>query len=363
MRVLADAHQATALLINGFVFKHVSSFLVATVLVEKTIIKSLPTRWIMDGVVRRTGDLSLPEPDDQVQTPPETSGNGPSNARDAGNVHIDGLKSIGSLPKTRQQAVDTDMPASSKSESDAQVGGPVHGENAAAVGHVAVPIELSPSSSGLPADLKQEIRGVAQQLAVEAVVVMEPGDPQAPVPGVWRNLQAIASMRSSVSSMQLAEIEGDLRAAISASAHPPADTTLLRDVVSEITHPDGLSLSGFMADRVYAGLCLPNLQMVESGEEEPNSRTFNSILPNLAESAYDYNPLGRTLVWEGACALVAGPRQADRRERLRKVVFELPNIPNEGEPKLENPWDFIMAIDELRVDEDVDLDALRGKSQ
>jgi hypothetical protein len=224
------------------------------------------------------------------------------------------------------------------------------------------PVSNQEGSSALSPGLKDRIQDVAQQLAVRCVVTPETGKPQAPVPGAWRYLQAIDSMRPKLNAAQLAEAAHDLHTAMTASAHPAVDKDLLLDVIAEITRPNGIPLNRYMADKAYAGLCLPNLKMIESGEKEPNSRTFNSALPNLAESTYDHNPLGRTLLWEGASRLFAGPHQAERRDKLRKVVFDFPNAPKTGQPKLETPWDFIMAVDELKVDEDVDLSALRAQS-
>lgn len=223
----------------------------------------------------------------------------------------------------------------------------------------AAPLAEHPAADRLPRGLKDRVRDVASQLATQCAVEPEVGKPQQPVVGVWRYLQAIDSVRPNLSAIQIAEVRDDLRAAITESSHSQADKDLLLDTIDEITRPGGRSLACFMRDRAFAGLCLPNLRMTEEGEAEPNSRTFNSILPSLAESAFDHNPMGRTLLWEGACRLFAGSQESKRRERLRKVVFEFPNVTEIDQPKLETPWDFIMAVDELGVDEQVDLRALQ----
>jgi len=250
-----------------------------------------------------------------------------------GNAHLGELKSIRPSANASRQARDTGIPDPMQYRSD---------------------LHVRDEGNALPTDLKQEIQDIAQRLAVGTVVVPEAGKPQEPVLGAWQDLQAIESIRRECSALQLAEVEHVLRAAITSSAHSDADIRLLLEVVAGITRSYDCALSDFMANKVYSGLLLPNLRMVEPGEDEPNSRVFNSIVLNLAESAYDHNPLGRTLLWEGACAMFAGPRQIDRRERLRKVVFSLSNMPGEGEAKLEKPWEFMLALDELNVDEDVD---------
>jgi hypothetical protein len=214
-------------------------------------------------------------------------------------------------------------------------------------------------ADSLPPGLATRVRDVAQQLAVRCAVSPEIGKPQQPVAAAWRYLQAIDAIRPKLSNEQVAEVRNELRAALAQSDHSRPDADLLLSVIVEITRPSGQTLAHFMRERAFTGLCLPNLKMTEEGEEEPNPRTFNSVLPNLAESTFDHNPLGRTLLWEGACWLFAGPHETQRREKLRKVVFEFPNVTKEGQARLETPWEFIMAVDELKVDEEVDLRALQ----
>ena len=209
-------------------------------------------------------------------------------------------------------------------------------------------------TENLSPELKARVRYVAQQLADPCAVFPEMGKSQQPVTGAWRYLQAIDAVRRTLSAEQVAEVRRELRATLAQSAQPQLDKDLLLNVIDEITRPGGQTLSHFMSERAFTGLCLPNLRMTEEAEEEPKPRTFNSILPNLAESTFDHNSLGRTLLWEGACRLFAGPHQAQRRQTLRKVIFELRDVTKAGRSRLETPWDFCLAVDELKVYEAVD---------
>lgn len=217
-------------------------------------------------------------------------------------------------------------------------------------------------TDGLPSGLKARVRDVAEQLAVRCAVSPKAGEPQQSVTHAWAYLQAIETVCSTLGAEQIAEVGDELRTALARSGHSQMDKDLLLNLVDEMTRPSGRTLAQFTSERAFTGLCLPNLRMTEEGEKEPNSRTFNSILPSLAESTFDHDPLGRTLLWEGACQLFSGPQQPQRREKLRKVVFEFPNVAKEGQSRLETPWEFIMAVDELQVDEAVDLQRLQQRS-
>lgn len=210
-------------------------------------------------------------------------------------------------------------------------------------------------------DARLTIIDHAQRLVSQLAISPRPGEAQIPVPDAWHCLKAIDSMCRSLDGARLAEAERELQTALAQSSHSLKDKDLLLDVVAEITRPNGRGLHDYMAARAFTGLCLPNLQLLEKGEREPNARTFNSVLSYFAESTHDYNPLGRTLLWEGACKLFDGPRGEQRREKLRKVIFSFPNVVKEGQQKLEHSWDFMMAVDELKVDEDIDVDALKKR--
>ncbi|MCY0389302.1 hypothetical protein OVY01_19325 [Robbsia sp. Bb-Pol-6] len=215
----------------------------------------------------------------------------------------------------------------------------------------------------LPPGLKARVRDVAEQLAVRCAVAPEAGRPQRPVDGAWTYLQAIEAICSMLGAEHIAKVGDELRTALARTGHSQMDQDLLLNLIAEMTVPGRQTLARFMGERAFAGLCLPNLKMTEEGEKEPNSRTFNSILPNLAESTFGHDPMGRTLLWEGVCQLfVDGPRYPQRREKLRRVVFEFPNITTEGQSRLETPWEFIMAVDELQVDEAFDPPMLQHRS-
>lgn len=216
-------------------------------------------------------------------------------------------------------------------------------------------------AESLPAALRPLVRDVAQQLADQCAVSPEIGKPQQPVAGAWRYFRAIDTIRPRLSTEQLTEVRNEVRAALAQSRHSQLDLDLMHSVIDEITRPGGQALTHFMKERAFTGLCLPQLSMIEEGEKEPNSRVFNSVLPNLAESTFDHNPMGRTLLWEGASRLFAGPREAKRRDALRQVIFTFPNVTEVGQPRLETPWDFIQAVDELGLDEAVDLHALQQR--
>ncbi|QCX49115.1 type III effector protein [Ralstonia pseudosolanacearum] len=192
---------------------------------------------------------------------------------------------------------------------------------------------------------------VAVRIAEHCAVAPPAGKPQAPMPEAWRCLEALASLRRKLNPAQLDLARQMLSLAAQASPHTPADKALLQDILKTVTQADGPGLGEYVAQRAYDGLCLGQLQLKADDEAEPPTRTFNSILPSLAASTYDYNPLGRTLLWEGACRLFAGPSAEQRREKLQAAVFSLPNVPAPGEQPLEHMSEFVLAIDGMGLDE------------
>jgi hypothetical protein len=57
------------------------------------------------------------------------------------------------------------------------------------------------------------------------------------------------------------------------------------------------------------------------------------------------------LGWEGARELFPGVSEAKRRETLKTLVFEFPRDPGEGQDRLEDTYEFIMAVDAMDIDD------------
>ncbi|QUP53365.1 type III effector protein [Ralstonia syzygii] len=216
------------------------------------------------------------------------------------------------------------------------------------------------AGASLTPRLAFRLMDVAGRIAEHCAIVPPAGAPHAPMPEAWRCLDVLASLRRKLNPAQLGLARQMLFRAVEASPHPAADKALLLDTLNAATQADGPGLGEYVAQRAYEGLCLDQLQLKADGEAEPPARTFNSILPSLAASTYDHNPLGRTLLWEGACRLFDGPSAERRRAALQTVVFSLPNVPRPGEQKLEALFEFFLAVDAMGVDEAAPASAPRG---
>ncbi|AYB51171.2 type III effector protein [Ralstonia solanacearum] len=205
------------------------------------------------------------------------------------------------------------------------------------------------TDNSLAPRLAARLMDVAIRIAEHCAAVPPAGQPHAPMPEAWRCLEVLASLRRKLNPAQLMRARDMLSKAAEASPHSPADKALLLDTLNTVTQADGPGLGEYVAKRAYEGLCLNQLQLKADGEAEPPARTFNSILPSLAASTYDYNPLGRTLLWEGACRLFDGPSAERRRAALQTAVFSLPNVPAPGEQPLGHLVEFILAIDDMAL--------------
>jgi hypothetical protein len=216
----------------------------------------------------------------------------------------------------------------------------------------------SPARSSMDTFETPDIEKMVHQLATAAV----PGqcDEFKPAIGAWDALSRLKSASAGMTREQKNGVESALSAALATTNLGSLDVQLLKDVVHAALGAGGeVSPEQYLARRTFEHLCLPDLVLLESGEVEPNSRTFNSILPSLAASTYDYGVLGRTLLWKGACQLFAGPSNGARSDTLRQVTFGFPNPPKPGEDRLEQFWEFVMAVDALGLDEPVDIEAIR----
>lgn len=213
----------------------------------------------------------------------------------------------------------------------------------------------SPATDGsaLPANVVGKIDDIVQHLSVRSVVAAERGKAQAPVKGTWEKLEALDAIRSTLSDVQLAALKKRLLDAIEQSSHTRVDAELLHELVSAMTErPGGGPLPQLMAGITFERMVLPDLDLDTTGQTAPDSRYFNSALVPLAEAAYDHDPTGRTLLWQGACRLFPGPGRA---EKLQKAMFSLPK-----DLGLCSPMDFYLAVDALQVDELVTEEMIDG---
>jgi len=204
----------------------------------------------------------------------------------------------------------------------------------------------------------REIDEIVHELIVDSAVAAKPGQTQSPVSGIWDKLVALESMCERLRTVQIDALRERLLGAIGQSAHSREDADLLRQVVSALTQQaDARPLHQVMADITFERMQLPELELDSTGQTVPDSRYFNSALVPLAELAYDHDPMGRTLLWKGACTLFPGPGRA---EKLDLAIFSLAK-----DSGLVSPFDFYLAVDALGLDEEVTdqmLDEMRRKA-
>ena len=168
----------------------------------------------------------------------------------------------------------------------------------------------------------------------------------------WRDLKSIIW---NANRDQKEKFLSALSAALSAADRGTPDLQLLEEILGF----DGMAPAQYLAGKTFAGFCHPALELPEDGEIEPDSYAFNSILPSLAASMYDYGMLGRILLGEGACQLFAGgPWLEQRAEAFLKVIFGFP-IPRSEAEKAKQMWYFVMEVDAMGVDEPVDASGIR----
>jgi len=214
------------------------------------------------------------------------------------------------------------------------------------------------SDAVFSADQMREIDEIVHELIVDSAVAAKPGQTQSPVSGIWDKLVALESMCERLRTVQIDALRERLLGAIGQSAHSREDADLLRQVVSALTQrADARPLHQVMADITFERMQLPELELDSTGQTVPDSRYFNSALVPLAELAYDHDPMGRTLLWKGACTLFPGPGRA---EKLDLAIFSLAK-----DSGLVSPFDFYLAVDALGLDEEVTdqmLDEMRRKA-
>ncbi|OZI62617.1 hypothetical protein [Bordetella genomosp. 11] len=169
-----------------------------------------------------------------------------------------------------------------------------------------------------------------------------------PVPGVAETLSAVAHYARTASAEEK-DAAGALldRYLKAATGHRVDDIALFKTAIDRTLR--GESPAEVLGELAESSLKLPHFNIRVDGLEEPPAKHFDSVLPSFAAGSYDHGPLGRTLLLEGGRARFAGPSQAQRVDKLREVIFALPNPPLSGEP-LDGMADIFQALMALGID-------------
>lgn len=214
----------------------------------------------------------------------------------------------------------------------------------------------SRSTAGHPPAREAVFQAIQHQL--KAICAQEHAQQWKPVPGVAETLDLVAHYVKGASDVETqgldAMLNDILAQAISATpvneavaTHRVRDILLLSIALQRVQ--EGEDPRDFLAGFAEDNLELGNFRIRGEGLEEPSSRQFDSTLPVFAGATYRFGPLGRTLMLEGARACFAGPRQAQRGDKLRDIIFALPYPPESG-PPLEYDCDRFAALLEMGFD-------------
>jgi hypothetical protein len=177
-----------------------------------------------------------------------------------------------------------------------------------------------------------------------------------PVEEVREALQAVTQFLASATADQKADLHAAFDTIVSPVLKSDAqnitlqlrkDAELLQELVGRLVTSN--NVSSVLKTITQEKLCLPNFDIAKDSGPEPSERDFASVLVPIAAAAYDYSPLGRTVMLEGARASFVGPSEPQRSERLRDIIFALPNPPASGTP-LEDMGDIWVALDQLGMD-------------
>lgn len=174
------------------------------------------------------------------------------------------------------------------------------------------------------ADLRGSVAVVGTQLARLADPIDMPDGTPASAKAALQPLLALHSLCAPLGDAQRQQVKEQLQAAIHALDQPEISKTLLNEVVADLTRAGGQAPLRCLADKTFMRLCMPTgFKMKEADEDQPPTRTFNSILPVLVGCADDHKALGRTLLWLGASHLCEGSRQEERSLALKTAMFDL----------------------------------------
>ena len=173
------------------------------------------------------------------------------------------------------------------------------------------------------ADLRGSVAAIGTQLGWLADPIKMPDGTPASANAALQPLRALQSLCTPLGDAQRQEVQAQLRAAILALDQPEISRALLNEVVADLSRAAGPPPLQCLAGKTFERLCMPRLKMKEAHEDQPATRTFNSILPVLVAGADDHGTLGRTLLWLGARHLFDGPRQEERSLALKTAMFDL----------------------------------------
>ncbi len=202
-----------------------------------------------------------------------------------------------------------------------------------------------------------DMHGIVQQLAA-ALAARGRGEALQPLPEAWDALLQLESDAKDTVPWQKRKAALLLPEALRAAGFGALDGLLFKGAVhAALGLSQGVSLVQYLADRASDALCLPELRPREVYEVEHDSFTFNRVLPLFAASTYDYDVLGRTLLWKGGCHLFDGLSGAERGDKLRRAIFCFSLAPRFGERALEDMSDFVTAMGELGLYEPMEDEA------
>ncbi|MCI3207907.1 MULTISPECIES: hypothetical protein [Pandoraea] len=217
-------------------------------------------------------------------------------------------------------------------------------------GSAVPPIETHPVVD-TPSDSAAVVT-LTMRLAEATSASADMGQPWTPDDDAWDALGQLNAHARGLGPTQAMTFKAALRPLLPAYDPLSHDVALLHDVIDNCFGPNKSPIVSYLADTVHDMLHLPNLTICEAGDAQPNSQTFNSVLPLFAMAAYDYGRLGRTLLWHGACTLFRGtnPSCSDaRRDAFKTVIFSFPNPPLNGKVALVHLAEIYQKLDVLGV--------------
>ncbi|VVD66949.1 hypothetical protein PAQ31011_00395 [Pandoraea aquatica] len=177
-----------------------------------------------------------------------------------------------------------------------------------------------------------------------------PGEPWTPHDAAWNALTELDRRAKPLAPTETRNFADSIRQWLNEVPRFSPDVLLLDRILDNALGNTQRPLKQYLGEKAFESLELPRLNVLEPGEVEPNSRTFDSVLPSLALGVHEYGPFGRTLLWHGARHLLAGPSgdaSESRVEALQKVMFSFPNKSHLGDSEVPTIQEFVAELDLL----------------